>query len=496
MTSSDNATAATGSTLLVVLSIGLLLLLASLDQTIVSTALPTIVADLGGLNHLSWVFTAYILTSTIVAPLYGKLGDLYGRRLMVFVSVALFLIGSALCAVSSSMTMLIVARAVQGLGGGGLFVLALSVVADVIAPKDRGKVQGVFAAVFSLSSVIGPLAGGWFVEQFSWPWIFLVNIPLGVIAVAMFAANFGTKPAPVAHKIDWAGAAALTVALSIIILVCSLGGKELPWNGALTWIMVALGVLATLGFVLIERRAAEPILPMRLFQLNVFSVTSGLGFLQGAIMLGAISFLPIYLQIALGYTPTNSGFLLIPMTAGILATSTVAGITMGKSGRYRLLPIIGMSLLSISALMMTLLTSDTSATYFSASLFVFGTGLGMIFPVLTTAVQNAVPREAIGTATAAGVMFRQIGGSMAVAVFGAVFAARMATTAGLPDAANLSPRALASLPESLQGTISVAVVDALHPIYWAILVMALLGLGLAVLLREIPLTNRMVPKGE
>lgn len=480
--------------MLVILSIGLLLLLAALDQTIVSTALPTIVADLGGLDHLSWVFTAYILTSTIVAPLYGKLGDLYGRRMMVFVSVALFLVGSGLCAMSSSMTMLIVSRAVQGLGGGGLFVLALSVVADVIAPKDRGKVQGVFAAVFSLSSIIGPLAGGWFVEQFSWHWIFLINIPLGAIAVGMFAANFGTKTALVAHRIDWAGAGALTVSLSAIILVCSLGGKELPWDGRLVWACVALAVAATAGFVWIERGAAEPILPMGLFKLNVFSVTSGLGFLQGAIMLGAISFLPIYLQIALGFSPTDSGFLLIPMTLGIVSTSTFAGIMMGKTGRYRLLPIFGMSLLAMGAILMTFLAADTSAYYFSGTLFVFGLGLGMIFPVLTTVVQNAVPRQAIGTATAAGVMFRQIGGSMSVAVFGAVFAARMASQ--VPDSGNLSPNALANLPETMRATIATAVVDALHPIYWAILAMAILGLGLAFILREIPLTNRMVPKGE
>lgn len=480
--------------MLVILSIGLLLLLAALDQTIVSTALPTIVADLGGLDHLSWVFTAYILTSTIVAPLYGKLGDLYGRRLMVFVSVALFLIGSGLCAVSSSMTMLILSRAVQGLGGGGLFVLALSVVADVIAPKDRGKVQGVFAAVFSLSSIIGPLAGGWFVEQFSWHWIFLINIPLGAIAVAMFAANFATKPAFVAHKIDWAGAGALTVSLSTIILVCSLGGKELPWNGVLVWACVALAIAATAAFVWIEIGAAEPILPMGLFKLNVFSVTSGMGFLQGAIMLGAISFLPIYLQIALGYSPTDSGFLLIPMTLGIVSTSTFAGIMMGKTGRYRILPIMGMCLLAAGAVLMTFLATDTSAYYFSGTLFVFGLGLGMIFPVLTTVVQNAVPRQAIGTATAAGVMFRQIGGSMSVAVFGAVFASRMA--AQLPDSGNLSPSALAGLPDSMRATIATVVVDALHPIYWAILAMAVIGLGLALILREIPLTNRMVPKGE
>jgi MFS family permease len=235
---------------------------------------------------------------------------------------------------------------------------------------------------------------------------------------------------------------------------------------------------------------------MRLFKLNVFSVTSALGFLQGAIMLGAISFLPIYLQIALGFSPTDSGFLLIPMTLGIVATSTVAGITMGKTGRYRVLPIVGMAILAVAAFLMTYLSDVTSSYFFMGTLFVFGLGLGMIFPVLTTVVQNAVPRDTIGTATAAGVMFRQIGGSISVAIFGAVFAARMAANAGMPESASMSPSALSSLPEDMRALISTAVVDALHPIYWAIFAMAVIGLAFALVLKEIPLTNRMVPKGE
>ncbi len=485
-----------GSTFVVIMSVALLLLLAALDQTVVSTALPTIVADLGGLDHLSWVFTAYILTSTVVAPLYGKLGDLYGRRAMVFIAVALFLAGSLACAASSSMTALIVSRAVQGLGGGGLFVLALSVVGDVIAPKDRGKVQGVFAAVFSLSSVIGPLMGGWFVDVFSWHWIFLINLPLGAVAVLMFGLNFPAHTAHVGHKIDWLGAALLTLALSLIILVCSLGGRELPWNGALTWALIGLSLASTLAFIWAETRAVEPILPMSLFSLNVFSATSGISFLQGAIMLGVISFLPLYLQIALGYSPTESGFLLIPMTIGIVTTSTVAGIYMGRTGRYRVLPIVGMSILTIAAFLMTTFDGATTALFFSGALMLFGTGLGLIFPVTTTVVQNAVPRDLMGTATASGVMFRQIGGSMSVAVFGAIFAANMAATAGLPDAASLSPAALAALPDAMRAAAAVGVSDALHPVYWIVMVLGLMGLALALVLREIPLVNRMVPKGE
>jgi EmrB/QacA subfamily drug resistance transporter len=495
---SENASPAApqGSTFVVIMSVALLLLLAALDQTVVSTALPTIVADLGGLDHLSWVFTAYILTSTVVAPLYGKLGDLYGRRIMVFAAVALFLAGSLACAASSNMNALIIARAVQGLGGGGLFVLALSVVGDVIAPKDRGKVQGLFAAVFSLSSVIGPLMGGWFVDVFSWHWIFLINLPLGAIAVLMFGLNFPAHTALVGHKIDWLGAALLTLALSLVILVCSLGGRELPWNGALTWALIGLSLAATLAFIWAETRAAEPILPMSLFSLNVFSATSGISFLQGAIMLGVISFLPLYLQIALGYSPTESGFLLIPMTIGIVMTSTVSGIYMGRTGRYRVLPIVGMSILAVAAFLMTMFDGATTALFFSAALMLFGTGLGLIFPMTTTVVQNAVPRDLMGTATASSVMFRQIGGSMSVAVFGAIFAANMAATAGLPDAASLSPAALAALPEAMKTAAAVGVSDALHPVYWIVMGLGLIGLALSLVLREIPLVNRIVPKGE
>lgn len=495
---SENASPAApqGSTFVVIMSVALLLLLAALDQTVVSTALPTIVADLGGLDHLSWVFTAYILTSTVVAPLYGKLGDLYGRRIMVFAAVALFLAGSLACAASSNMNALIIARAVQGLGGGGLFVLALSVVGDVIAPKDRGKVQGMFAAVFSLSSVIGPLMGGWFVDVFSWHWIFLINLPLGAIAVLMFGLNFPAHTALVGHKIDWLGAALLTLALSLVILVCSLGGRELPWNGALTWALIGLSLAATLAFIWAESRAAEPILPMSLFSLNVFSATSGISFLQGAIMLGVISFLPLYLQIALGYSPTESGFLLIPMTIGIVMTSTVSGIYMGRTGRYRVLPIVGMGILAVAAFLMTMFDGATTALFFSAALMLFGTGLGLIFPMTTTVVQNAVPRDLMGTATASSVMFRQIGGSMSVAVFGAIFAANMAATAGLPDAASLSPAALAALPEAMKTAAALGVSDALHPVYWIVMGLGLIGLALSLVLREIPLVNRIVPKGE
>lgn len=486
---------------LVILSIGLLLLLASLDQSIVSTALPTIVADLGGLEHLSWVVTAYILTSTIVAPLYGKLGDLYGRRNTIFVSVALFLLGSVLCGVASSMTFLIVARAVQGLGGGGLFVLALSVVGDAVPPRERGKIQGVFAAVFSTSSVLGPLAGGWISENLDWHWIFFINLPLGLIALVGFAASFKPRGIRTSHRIDWWGALTLTGGLGALTLLTSLGGRSFGWNSPEALALAALTVASMAAFVIIEFRATEPILPMWLFKMNVFWVTSVIGFIVGAAMFGAITFIPIYLQIAKGASPTGSGLQLIPMTVGILLTSTLSGQYMGRTGKYWILPIIGMSTLMVGMLLLTQLQRDTGTAMFSFSLMMVGLGMGCIFPVVTTAVQNAVPRETMGTATAAGIMVRQTGGALGVAAFGALFSQRLMT--GLGDAASalgggaqLGPQTMAKLSPEVQTQVAAAVINAIAPIYWIAAAMSLVGLGFALLLQEVPLVSRMVPKSE
>lgn len=481
---------------LVITSVAVLLLLAALDQTIVSTALPTIVADLGGIEHLSWVVTAYILASTVVAPLYGKLSDLYGRRITLFTSVGLFLAGSVLCGIATNMSFLIAARAVQGFGGGGLFVLALTIIGDVVEPKDRGKFQGVFAAVFSVSSVIGPLIGGWFVQFYSWHWIFFVNLPLGLAALIGFALGFRAHPVQVSHRIDWEGAISLTLALGSLVLITSLGGRSLAWTSVEIVGLAALCLVATVAFITFERRAAEPILPLDLFRNNVFWVTSAISFVIGAVLFGAVTFLPLYLQIAKGSTPTMSGLQLIPMTVGILFSSTISGRYMGNTGRYGILPKIGTLLLIAGTFGLSLLTPATPPVLVGLAILILGMGLGCIFPVVTTAAQNAVPRQQIGTATAAGLMFRQIGGSLAVALFGAIFAWRLGLDAALPEGATIGPQMMAGMDESARAAIGTAVADALHPVYRIAAGIAVLGLILSLFLKEIPLVSRMVPKGE
>ncbi len=478
----------------IIASIGLLLLLAALDQTIVSTALPTIVADLGGLDHLSWVITAYILASTIVAPIYGKIGDLYGRRNTVFVSVGLFLIGSAACGLANDMLTLILARVLQGAGGGGLFVLALSVVGEIIPPRDRGKVQGLFAAVFSLASVVGPLMGGWFVEAFSWHWIFFINIPLGLVALFVFAASFKPTRHRVSHKIDWAGAATLSIALASVTLLTTLGGRSFDWSSSAALGLAVLTVGATAAFIWFESRAVEPILPLSLFKLNVFWVTTVVGLVMGAAMFGAIAFMPLYLQIAKGTSPTMSGLLLIPMTVGIVMSSAISGRTMSRSGKYRRLMVAGTAILSVGMVLLSRLTPDTTLTVFCLKLWTVGFGLGFIFPVITAAVQNAVARDVLGTATAAGVMFRQIGGSLGVAVFGAIFTARMTDRMGeftggaTPE---IGPQMMASMPPEVRAMVGGVVADSLWPVYLIGAGLAALGFVFALMLEEIPLSGKV-----
>lgn len=484
-------------------SVALLLLLSSLDQTIVSTALPTIVSDLGGVERLSWVVTAYVLSSTVVAPLYGKLGDLYGRRPTTLTSVVLFLAGSVACGLSQTMGQLIAARTLQGLGGGGIFVLALSIIGELIPAKDRGKIQGMFAAVFSISSAMGPLIGGWFVEAFTWHWIFFINLPLGILALIGFATGFTPMGNRISHKIDWAGAATLTIALASLTLAATLGGQSFPWLSAQILGLATLSILATGAFIWVESRAAEPILPLPLFKDNVFTITSILSVVTGACMFGAVTFLPIYLQLSKGVSPTNSGLMMLPLTFGILVASTVVGLYMRRSGKYKILPLMGLGCLVIGLGLMSQLTVSSSYWLAAIAMVIVGLGMGHLFPVLNVAVQNAVPPQQLGTATAANIMFRQIGGSLGVAGFGALFAHRLGaifteahgqggSAMELPSgemSSFLNPAALDQLPDEIRTILGAAVADAISPGYILAAILAVVGLIVATRLKELPLRD-------
>jgi EmrB/QacA subfamily drug resistance transporter len=484
---------------LIIAAVAVMLLLASLDQTIVSTALPTIVSDLGGLDHLSWVVTAYLLTSTVVAPLYGKLGDLYGRKVMMQISVSVFLLGSALAGLSQTMWFLIASRAVQGIGGGGLFVLALTVIADVIPPRERSKIQGVFGGVFGLSSIAGPLAGGFFVDNLSWHWIFYVNLPLGILSLAIFAVAFKPRGIRTKHRIDYLGALLLTVALGATVLFTSLGGRTFAWDSAFILTMIAASVIGLVLFLVVETRAEEPILPLSLFRVNTFRVFGAIGFVVNASLFGAVTFLPLYLQVAKGVSPTNSGLQMMPLMFGILAGSIGSGQIMARTGRYRTLPRIGTVVLGLGMLWLSTLAPDTPNWVVMLMMASIGFGMGPMMSVGTTAIQNAVPREMLGTGTAGFTLFRQVGGSIGVAIFGALFANGLATTLffSMPaghEPGSLNASVVASLPDDVRQTVIAGFTEALHPIFLICAVTSLIAFALTFVLEEIPLRNRVTPE--
>src|SRR5919112_3216917 len=388
------------------------MLLASLDQTIVSTALPTIVGELGGLDHISWVVTSYLLAVTIVTPLYGKLGDLYGRKLVLQGALVIFLIGSALCGLAQGMTELIAFRAIQGLGGGGLMVSAQAAVGDVVPPRERGKWMGYFGAVFGVSSVAGPLIGGFLTSHTSWRWIFYVNLPLGALALVVLGITLPGKRERVERAIDYGGTVLLAVALSALVLATTLGGTSYDWDSAF---IIGLGVLcvgATFGFLWVERRAREPVLPPSLFGNRVFAVTSAVGLVVGFALFGALTFLPLFQQVVRGDSPTQSGLQLLPVMGGLLLTSILPGQVIPRTGRYRWFPIAGTAVGILGLLLLSRLTRNTSAGLAALDMLVLGMGLGMVMQVLVLAVQNSVPYEQLGVATSGATLFRSIGGSL------------------------------------------------------------------------------------
>jgi EmrB/QacA subfamily drug resistance transporter len=471
----------------------LVLLLASLDQTIVSTALPTIVGDLGGISKLSWVVTAYLLASTVVGPLYGKLGDLYGRKVLLQSAIVIFLVGSALCGISQNMTDLIVFRAIQGLGGGGLFVITIAVVGDIIPPRDRGRYQGFFGAVFAVSTVIGPLLGGFFVDSLSWRWIFYVNVPIGLVALAVIAIAFQARADHVRHTIDYLGASLLAGGLSAIVLYTSLGGTTYPWTSAQMVALIVSGFVLLAAFVFVEARAPEPILPLEIFRNRVFSVTSAVGFIIGLALFGAVTYLPLYLQDVKGHSPTTSGLLITPMMAGLLITSIGSGQLISRSGRYKPFPIAGTAIMAVGLALLSRLYVDTSTLVAGAYMLVLGLGLGLVIQVLVLAAQNAVDYKYLGVATSGSTLSRQIGGSIGVAIFGAIFANQLAGNLAtrLPSGADVpaspNPAALKQLAPAAHAAYASAITDALHPVFLAAAGAAVLAFLLTWLLTEVPL---------
>ncbi|MCX5437063.1 MULTISPECIES: MFS transporter [unclassified Streptomyces] len=480
-------------------SIGALLLgmlLAALDQTIVSTALPTIVSDLGGLEHLSWVVTAYLLASTAATPLWGKLGDQYGRKKLFQIAIVIFLVSSALCGMAQNMPQLIGFRALQGVGGGGLMVLSMAIVGDIVPPRDRGRYQGLFGAVFGATSVLGPLLGGLFTEHLSWRWVFYVNLPIGVVALAVIATTLHIPVRSARHTIDYLGTFLIASVATCLVLVASLGGTTWDWGSAQIIGLAVLGVVLAVVFIQVERRAAEPVLPLKLFRIRTFTLSAVISFVVGFAMFGAMTYLPTFLQVVQGISPTMSGVHMLPMVIGLLLSSTASGQIVSRTGRWKIFPIVGTGVTAIGLLLLHQLDENSSTGEMSAYFFVFGLGLGLVMQVLVLIVQNAVSYEDLGVATSGATFFRSIGASFGVAIFGTIFASRLGdkltdALAGrsLPPGVDVNalqsdPRGIGGLPPAVRGPVLHAFASSITDVFLYAAPVALVAFVMAWFLRE------------
>ena len=474
--------------------------LAALDQTIVSTALPTIVGDLGGLSHLSWVVTSYLLAATVSTPIYGKLGDMYGRKPVFQAAILIFLAGSILAGLSQSMNELIGFRALQGIGAGGLMVGAQAIIADIVPPRDRGRYMGLIGSVFGVASIAGPLLGGFFVDNLSWRWVFYVNMPVGALAIAIVALRLHLPVRRTPHRIDYLGAGLLTGGVGALILLTTWGGNQYAWGSTTIVGLGIAGVALLVLFVWRQARAAEPVIPLTLFRSSIFSVASGMGFTIGMAMFGAIIFIPIYLQLVYGASPTSSGLRLLPLMAGLLAAAIASGRAISRSGRYKIFPIAGTAILVVGMYLLSRLGVATPPWLASVYMLVVGIGIGLVMQVLVLVVQNDVRPRDIGVATSTATFFRSVGGSFGVAAFGAIFASRLAAQikhvpAGaakqLTGGVHLTPLQAKHLPPAVHAEFLHAFAHALHGVFLWGMLMAIVPFVLSWFLREVPLRTTL-----